>query len=87
MTHFSKSGIVLITGLNAQPEGVLKKTGLYEVIGREHIFEHTGEAIQFGLLQINQNKCLGCKHFAFRECKKLSASEAVEGTGKLRATF
>jgi sulfate permease, SulP family len=85
--HFSKSGIVMISGLNAQPVGVLKKTGLYDLIGREHFFEHTGEAIQYGLAQINQNKCLGCKHFAFRECKKLSASEAVEGTAKLSATF
>ncbi|QCJ42247.1 sulfate permease [Bacillus sp. S3] len=86
--HFSKNGIVLISGLNPQPENVLKKTGLYELIGKEHFFEHTGEAIQFALSQINQNKCLGCKHFAFRECKQLSAQEGVEGSRKkLTATF
>jgi SulP family sulfate permease len=87
VNHFSKSGIVVISGLNPQPKSVLKKTGLYEVIGGEHIFEHTGEALAFGLTQINHNKCLGCKHFAFRECKKLSASEAVESAATLRATF
>ncbi|MEH7108664.1 MULTISPECIES: SulP family inorganic anion transporter [Bacillaceae] len=87
--HFSKNGIVLISGLNPQPENVLKKTGLYENIGEEHFFEHTGDAIQFALIQINQNKCLGCKHFAFRECKKLSGAEAVGSSGrkKLTATF
>ncbi|MFZ7943564.1 SulP family inorganic anion transporter [Neobacillus sp. 19] len=86
--HFSKNGIVLISGLNPQPENVLKKTGLYELIGKEHFFEHTGEAIQFALSQINQNKCLGCKHFAFRECKQLSAQEGVGGSRKkLTATF
>ncbi|MFJ7727611.1 SulP family inorganic anion transporter [Neobacillus sp. NPDC097160] len=86
--HFSKNGIVLIAGLNPQPENVLKKTGLYEIIGEENFYEHTGEAIQYALSQINKNKCLGCKHYAFRECKKLSAQEAVEGSRKkLTATF
>jgi SulP family sulfate permease len=87
VNHFSKSGIVLLSGLNQQPENVLKKTGLYEKIGAEHIFEHTGEAIQFGLVQINKNKCLGCKHYAFRECHKLSGTEAAEGRAKLTASF
>jgi len=85
--HFSKSGIVMVSGLNEQPENVLKKTGLYELIGHEHFFEHTGDAIQYGLTQINKNKCLGCKHLAFRECKKLSSAEAIESRGKLKATF
>jgi SulP family sulfate permease len=85
--HFSKSGIVMVSGLNTQPEGVLKKTGLYQIIGEEHFFQSTGEAIQFALEQINKNKCLGCKHFAFRECTKLSASGAVEGRQTLTATF
>ncbi|MED1470971.1 SulP family inorganic anion transporter [Bacillus salipaludis] len=85
--HFSKSGIVIISGLNAQPERVLQKTSLYQMIGEDHFFEHTGEAIQYALIQINKNKCLGCKHFAFRECSKLSASGAAEGRKKLSATF
>ncbi|WHY88265.1 sulfate permease [Neobacillus novalis] len=86
--HFSKNGIVLISGLNPQPESVLRKTGLYGAIGEGHFFEHTGEAIQYALSQINKNKCLGCKHFAFRECQKLSALGAVEGSRKkLTATF
>ncbi|MGG3562865.1 sulfate permease [Neobacillus rhizosphaerae] len=86
--HFSKNGIVIISGLNPQPENVLKKTGLYQTIGEEHFFHHTGEAIQYALEHINKNKCLGCKHFAFRECKKLSVVETVEGgRKKLSATF
>ncbi|WP_462409628.1 SulP family inorganic anion transporter [Neobacillus sp. Marseille-QA0830] len=87
--HFSKSGIVLISGLNPQPESVLQKTGLYGIIGKEHFFEHTGDAIQYGLNQINQNKCLGCRHFAFRECKRLAGNEAVESgsRNKLTATL
>ncbi|MED4224325.1 SulP family inorganic anion transporter [Neobacillus cucumis] len=85
--HFSKSGIVLVSGLNSQPKSVLHKTGLFELIGQDHFFEHTGEAIQYGLSQINENRCLGCKHFAFRECKQLSANEVVDNRAKLTATF
>ncbi len=86
--HFSKNGIVLVSGLNPQPESVLKKTGLFEIIGEDHFFEHTGDAIQYALNEINKNKCLGCKHFAFRECHKLSVSESIEGSRrKLTATI
>lgn len=87
VSHFSKNGIVIISGINEQPKRVLLKTGLYEMIGHEHFFEHTGDAIQYALDQLDKNKCLGCKHFAFRECKKLSASETFETKTKLTATY
>lgn len=69
---FSKHGVVLISGIKSQPKIVLKKTGLYECIGEEHFFEHTGDAINFALEHLNKDNCLGCKHFAFRECTVLS---------------
>jgi sulfate permease, SulP family len=88
VSHFSKNGIVIISGINEQPKNVLISTGLYDVIGHEHFFEHTGDAIQFALSELDRNKCLGCKHFAFKECKKLSASEVMESSKqKLSATF
>jgi sulfate permease, SulP family len=70
--HFSKDGIVLISGLKQQPQRMLKKTGLYQLIGDEHFFEHTGDAIEYALTHLNKDKCLGCKHFAFKECATLS---------------
>lgn len=71
--HFTKyGGIILITGIQPQPLDMLKKTGLYDVIGENHIFEHTGEAIEYALHQLDFNKCLGCRQFAFRECSELS---------------
>lgn len=73
--EFSKNGIVLITGIRAQPRGLLKKTGLYDKIGHEHFFEHTGDAINYALTQLDHDKCLGCKHFAFKECEKLSRGQ------------
>ncbi|SDM41442.1 SulP family inorganic anion transporter [Bacillus sp. OK048] len=88
VSHFSKSGIVIISGINDQPKNVMIKTGLYEVIGQEHFFEHTGDAIQFALEQLDRNKCLGCKHFAFKECKKFSAQGVIESSKpKLSATY
>lgn len=88
VSHFSKNGIVIISGINEQPKNVLKSTGLYDVIGQEHFFEHTGDAIPFALSELDRNKCLGCKHFAFKECKKLSAQEVMESSKqKLSATY
>lgn len=88
VSHFSKNGIVIISGISEQPKNVLRSTGLYDVIGQEHFFEHTGDAIQFALSELDRNKCLGCKHFAFKECKKLSASEVMESSKKkLTATY
>ena len=68
---FSKHGTVLISGLGNQPEEVLRKTGLYDTIGEEHFFKHTGDAIQYSLNHLDRTKCLGCKHFAFSECTGL----------------
>lgn len=77
VNHFeSFGGMVLVSGAQPQPLEVLKKTGLYTLIGEKHFFEHTGDAINYGLSQLDLNKCLGCKHFAFRECEMLSRKES-----------
>lgn len=71
--HFERSGgIVLLSGLQEQPLEMLKRTGLLERLDSAHRFEHTGEAITYALRHLNQEKCKGCKHFAFRECAALS---------------
>ncbi|MCH1624349.1 SulP family inorganic anion transporter [Ferdinandcohnia quinoae] len=69
---FSKHGVVLISGIKSQPKRVLQKTGLYDVIGEEHFFNHTGDAINYAFTHINKNKCIGCRHLAFRECSYFS---------------
>lgn len=76
---FSKNGVVLISGLNTQPKNVLMKSGLYDLIGETHFFEHTGDAINYALSHVNKEKCIGCKHFAFQECSTFSrAHERVK---------
>ncbi|MEX2462346.1 MAG: sulfate permease [Paenibacillaceae bacterium] len=74
--HFRTfSGQVLISGMKMQPKDVLKRTGLYSLIGEDHFFEHTGEAIDYALTQLDTNRCVDCKHYAFRECRLLSSPE------------
>ncbi len=65
-------GTVLVSGLRDQPKDVLRRTGLDRIIGEQNFFEHTGDAILFALTLLERSKCLGCKHFAFRECEGLS---------------
>ncbi|WP_106766644.1 SulP family inorganic anion transporter [Paenibacillus faecalis] len=69
--------VVVVSGIKSQPKKLLMKTGCYSMIGKDRFFEHTGEAINFALENIQYNKCLGCKQFAFHECAELSK------TGKL----
>ncbi|MEX2415141.1 MAG: sulfate permease [Paenibacillaceae bacterium] len=74
--HFEKfGGMILISGIQPQPMNVLKRTGLYHIIGEDHFFEHSGEAIDYSLTKLDYNKCLGCKHHAFHECSELSNEE------------
>ncbi|CEG29714.1 sulfate permease [Bacillus sp. B-jedd] len=76
---FSVHGQVLITGIKPGPKELLKKTGLYDYIGAEHFFGHTGDAIDFALTLVNKQECIGCRHFAFRECEMLSAIKQKAG--------
>ncbi|MCA0754248.1 sulfate permease [Paenibacillus sp. N4] len=79
-----EGGELLISGIRKQPINILKKTGLYEQIGRKNFFEHTGQAIGYALTRLDENKCKGCTKFAFRECSGLSGVETRSSTnGKL----
>lgn len=73
----ARDGIVLVSSLQEQPKHVLKKTGLYDEIGESQFYEHTGDAINEALKNINLQKCIGCKQFAFRECKQLSQPQKI----------
>ncbi len=74
-TFKTSGGTILVSGLQAQPRSILKKTGLYGEIGESNFYGHTGEAINYALNNINLDKCIGCKHYAFRECSRLSQPE------------
>lgn len=65
-------GKLLISGIQPQPLSLLKKTGLYEAIGKEQFYEHTGKAIDNALHAVDTSKCKGCRHSVFRECNAFS---------------
>jgi sulfate permease, SulP family len=71
----SAGGTILISNIQEQPLAMMKKTGLAARIGEEHFFAHTGEAIDYAIAHLHRPSCIGCKHYAFRECAKLSAAE------------
>lgn len=76
--HFYKhGGTVLISEIQPQPRLMLRKTKLDERIGQEHIFDKTGEAVSFAITKLDHSQCLGCKHFAFRECDQLSNPDVI----------
>ncbi|AZV41240.1 SulP family inorganic anion transporter [Peribacillus asahii] len=68
----NSGGTVLVSGATSTLKETLQKNKLLEEIGEEYFFKHTGEAINYALTQLNTNQCIGCHHFAFRECKQLS---------------
>ncbi|MFT9847000.1 SulP family inorganic anion transporter [Aneurinibacillus sp. REN35] len=76
IVHYFKNygGLLLISGVASELEETFKKTGLYDEIEKKHFFNHTGEAINYALAQIEINKCVGCKHYAFHECAHFSQS-------------
>ncbi|MFF2019044.1 SulP family inorganic anion transporter [Paenibacillus sp. NPDC058177] len=68
----ASGGTLMISGIQSQPLELLKRTGLYDQIGEEQFYEHTGEAINQALGAIDYGKCAGCRHAAFRECSAFS---------------
>ncbi|TFE25379.1 SulP family inorganic anion transporter [Cohnella luojiensis] len=72
MRYQSRGGIVLLSEVQQQPLEVFHNTGLEKLIGGENLFEHTGDAIDYALTRLNYERCVGCKHFVFRECALLS---------------
>ncbi|OAS21119.1 SulP family inorganic anion transporter [Paenibacillus oryzisoli] len=76
--HCSQHGCTfIISEVQNQPRRMLRKTRLDDWIGQEHFFDTTGDAVNFALTKLNHSQCLGCKHFAFRECKHLSDPRVI----------
>lgn len=75
----SRGGKVLVTGVQPGLKKILDQSGLTEEIGNANFYSHTGEAINRSISCLDREACIGCKHFAFRECAELSGAKI--GTG------
>ncbi len=67
-------GKILIAGIQRQPLEVLKKSHVYEAIGKENFFAELKDAIAYATRDtlIDHHQCSTCSHFAFHECSALS---------------
>lgn len=85
VSDFQKQGgTLLISGSTDHVKEILQTSGVYDQIGEEHFFDHTGEAIDFALTKLNYAQCEGCKHFAFEECIDLSKGKVPDFIEKER---
>jgi len=72
-----RKGVVLITELREEPLEMIKKDGLYDMIGAENFFADTTDAINHALQLVNVNNCPYCSKSAEQTCqvfKKVSTS-------------
>ena len=68
-------GKLFVTGVHPTLQAILQANGLADEIGREHFYDTTGEAIDEAIRHIDLQKCVGCQHFAFKECTKLTQKQ------------
>ncbi|WP_345743029.1 sodium-independent anion transporter [Bacillus cereus] len=71
-----KQGTLLISGVQHQPKEIFHQTRLYERIGEQYFFTHSGLAMHFALQKLETSQCKGCKQFVFQECATLSEQSA-----------
>ncbi|MFP3917643.1 sulfate permease [Lysinibacillus telephonicus] len=69
-----KGCTLLVTGAKPTLKIALKQYGLTDEIGEQNFYPHTGEAINRAISCVNQNACIGCKHYAFKECQEFANS-------------
>lgn len=69
----ANGSILAVTDIQPAPMALLQKTGCYDLIGQDNFYEHTSDALTYALSKINKHSCVGCQHFAFRECEALSS--------------
>ncbi|HLR15720.1 MAG TPA: SulP family inorganic anion transporter [Bacillota bacterium] len=60
LDYKNKGGIVLISEIGEESRKMLNMSGLSEVIGEEHFFTYTTDAINYALTQINPTSCVIC---------------------------
>lgn len=60
LDYKNKGGIVLISEIGEEERKMLNMSGLSEVIGAEHFFTYTTDAINYALTQIDPSSCVIC---------------------------
>ncbi|MBD1380589.1 SulP family inorganic anion transporter [Metabacillus arenae] len=77
-----KNQKVIISGAKQQPKEFFENTGFHQMLGKENFFSKTGDAINHALMELDVDRCIGCKQFAFAECAALS--QKSQKTAKIK---
>src|SRR5690625_2291874 len=59
-SFIKKNGIVIISELSEEPMKVIRQSELYDMIGEEHFFSDTTDAINYALNVIDVSNCPYC---------------------------
>ncbi|MER1988245.1 MAG: sulfate permease [Solibacillus isronensis] len=68
----SYGGKVFVTNVQPGLEQMLKRSGLYDLMEAEHFYNTTSDTISAACQYIEVNNCIGCTHYAFKECQLLA---------------
>ena len=60
---------VLVAELGEQPDEAIHMTGLYDVVGKEHFFARTKDAVAYAVQGVSAGKCAHCDKAAMKLCR------------------
>lgn len=69
LDYQNKGGTVLISEIEEEPRDMLNMSGLSAVIGEEHFFTHTTDAINYALTLIDPISCAVCGQTGATTCR------------------
>lgn len=78
LKYQNMGGTVLISEIEEDPLEMLKVSGLSLVIGPEHFFDSTTEAINHALTLIDPKDCNACKRKGFKQCQTFQTIEIAQ---------
>ena len=64
-----KGTTVLVAELGDQPDAAMHTTGLYDIIGAEHFFARTRDAVNYAVQRVEVKKCAHCDKAALNMCQ------------------
>lgn len=84
ITDFHKvGGITLISEATDDVLDMLKLTGVYDIIGKNHIFIESDHAVDFGLNLINIGNCSVCGREGRTTCKAFKTTKELQKTNDI----
>ncbi len=78
-TLHKKGTTVLVAELGEQPDQAIHTTGLYDIIGEEHFFARTKDALRYAVQRVDAAKCTHCDKAALKLCKMAETDAGKRG--------